>query len=176
MTFDDFIQIQHDLAKLPIAGIDKNESRIYWFWAIRTVDSPVLGQDFEIIAFDKLDKKNEMLELGVKSGTLEDVCQQSVVIPFVPISEFEGLIKQIAPMVNPSALILDVCSVKAHPVQAMKAYLPESVSIIGTHPMFGPDSAKDSLFGKKIVLCPVRVEKNSLIKLKISCRPCNECD
>jgi prephenate dehydrogenase len=35
--------------------------------------------------------------------------------------------------------------------------LPASVAILGTHPMFGPDSAADSLMGRKIVLCPVRI-------------------
>ena len=33
-----------------------------------------------------------------------------------------------------------------------------AVSILPTHPMFGPDSAADSLQGRKIVLCPERID------------------
>jgi prephenate dehydrogenase len=39
----------------------------------------------------------------------------------------------------------------------MQQLLPENVDILGTHPMFGPDSAADSLQGRKIVLCRVRM-------------------
>jgi prephenate dehydrogenase len=39
----------------------------------------------------------------------------------------------------------------------MERRLPESVSILATHPMFGPDSAADSLEQRKMVVCPVRI-------------------
>jgi prephenate dehydrogenase len=41
----------------------------------------------------------------------------------------------------------------------MKKSLPETVSILATHPIFGPDSAADSLKGRKIFLSPIRIEK-----------------
>ncbi len=34
--------------------------------------------------------------------------------------------------------------------------LPEHVEILGSHPLFGPQSAKSGLRGRKIALCPVR--------------------
>ena len=37
---------------------------------------------------------------------------------------------------------MDLCSVKVHPVKSMQDNLPEHISIIATHPMFGPDSYK----------------------------------
>ena len=39
----------------------------------------------------------------------------------------------------------------------MKHYLPATVDILGTHPLFGPDSARQSLQGRTMVLCPVRI-------------------
>ena len=54
-------------------------------------------------------------------------------------------------------MVVDVCSVKALPVQWMCDILPATIPILATHPMFGPDSAADALTGRKIVLCPVRL-------------------
>jgi prephenate dehydrogenase len=48
----------------------------------------------------------------------------------------------------------------------MKELLPASVSILPTHPMFGPDSAADSLDNRKIVLCPERIENGQLEKIR----------
>jgi prephenate dehydrogenase len=39
----------------------------------------------------------------------------------------------------------------------MRELLPPDVAILGSHPMFGPDSAAESLQGRKIVLCPIRI-------------------
>jgi prephenate dehydrogenase len=44
----------------------------------------------------------------------------------------------------------------------MKKYLPEKMEIIGTHPLFGPDSAGRSLKDRKIALCPVRTDDRRL--------------
>jgi prephenate dehydrogenase len=71
------------------------------------------------------------------------------------------VLKDIAPLLRPDGLIVDVCSVKEYPVRLMTDILPHTVSILATHPMFGPDSAADSLEGGKICLCRVRIaEKN----------------
>jgi len=48
----------------------------------------------------------------------------------------------------------------------MEETLPDSVSILATHPMFGPDSASDSLQGRKICLCKVRLEEKQYRKIR----------
>jgi prephenate dehydrogenase len=58
--------------------------------------------------------------------------------------------------------VLDVCSVKEYPVRVMKRFLPKSVEILATHPNFGPDSAADTLAGRQITLCPVRISSRRL--------------
>ncbi len=52
--------------------------------------------------------------------------------------------------------MIDVGSVKVAPAQTMLAELPDHVDIIGTHPMFGPQSARGGVKGLKIVICPIR--------------------
>jgi prephenate dehydrogenase len=48
----------------------------------------------------------------------------------------------------------------------MTELLPDSVSIVATHPMFGPDSAADSLKGRKIALCKERIDAHCYEKIK----------
>lgn len=125
-----------------------------------------LQQDADLLIYDVEDYKEEIRKIGATPASLKEACQCPVVIPFVPISAFEELLNVIKDFINKDALIIDVCSVKSLPVKWMEEKLPKSVSILGTHPMFGPDSAKDTLFGRKIVLCPVRIENKTLSNIK----------
>jgi prephenate dehydrogenase len=52
--------------------------------------------------------------------------------------------------------VLDVGSVKAVAAAAMRDGLPAHVAIVATHPLFGPQSARDGLRSLKIALCEVR--------------------
>ena len=74
--------------------------------------------------------------------------------------------RSIKSLLRPDALVVDVCSVKEHPVRAMKRHLPKSVSLLATHPNFGPDSAADSLKGRKIVLSRVRMKNADYFRAK----------
>jgi prephenate dehydrogenase len=47
----------------------------------------------------------------------------------------------------------------------MKTLLPRTVSILGLHPLFGPDSAARTLAGKTIVICPVRISQSRLTSI-----------
>ncbi|MBL6991103.1 MAG: prephenate dehydrogenase/arogenate dehydrogenase family protein [Bacteriovoracaceae bacterium] len=116
-----------------------------------------LTEDCDLYVYDKILCSKEVKHLGAIPASLEEVCKLPIIIPAVPISLFEEVIQNISSLVDPHSLIVDVCSVKQHPVDVMEKYLPKSVSILGTHPMFGPDSAADTLFGTKIVLCKVRM-------------------
>jgi len=51
---------------------------------------------------------------------------------------------------------LDVCSLKVFACSLMEEILPAGVDIVGTHPLFGPQSAPESVNGMKIALCNVR--------------------
>jgi prephenate dehydrogenase len=104
----------------------------------------------------KLDARR-VRALGAVPATLAEACAQDVVVLCVPIAEFEGLTRRIRGLLRPGALVVDVCSVKEHPVRAMKRHLPRTVGLLATHPNFGPDSAADSLKGRKIVLSRVRM-------------------
>ncbi len=117
-----------------------------------------LTQDFPVTVLDSGKRAAAIRAVGAAPGDLGAVCAQRVVLLCVPISAMRDHIARIAPLLAPETLVVDVCSVKVHPVGWMAAGLPQHVEILATHPMFGPDSAADSLSGRKIVLCPERID------------------
>lgn len=74
----------------------------------------------------------------------------------MPVPAIPEAIAALRPHLKAGAIVLDVGSVKIGPARAMQAALPDNVEIIGTHPLFGPQSARNGLAGLKIALCPIR--------------------
>jgi prephenate dehydrogenase len=99
---------------------------------------------------------------GVLRVDEDEVLRQPAVFFCVTISAFEEVLAKTAPRIPPGALVLDTCSVKSHPAAALRRLLPSSVSALATHPMFGPDSAREGLAGLPMVLCPVRLADGEL--------------
>lgn len=86
-------------------------------------------------------------ELSIESLTsLVDV-----VIVSVPISETDKVLKQIAPWLSASQLLVDLTSLKVEPLKEMAQSKAE---ILGLHPMFGPGHR--SLEGQTLIACPLR--------------------
>jgi len=126
-----------------------------------------LAPDFEVVVHTRSqDKRKDIAAAGGRLVTLEEACTQKLIILCVPISAMQATLKQIAPLLRPDALVVDVCSVKVYPAQWMRELLPPTVEILATHPMFGPDSAAKSVAGHKIVLCPERITPDRYRKVK----------
>ena len=125
-----------------------------------------LSKDFSVVVFTRSDKGAAIKACGARPVSFETACRQKIVILCMPISAMQETLRQVAPLLREDALVVDVCSVKIYPVQWMRELLPETVSILPTHPMFGPDSAADSLKGRKIVLCPERIDSGQYEKIK----------
>ena len=75
------------------------------------------------------------------------------------ISSMDAVCGELAPVLKPGTLVMDTCSVKMHPIEAMKRNFPDNISLMGTHPMFGPDSGALSISGLPIVVVNVRTPK-----------------
>lgn len=129
-----------------------------------------LSGDYPVLVCGRRDLSQENMTEGVRVASFHEVCNQRIVIPCMPISSFKEVLAAAAPLVRPDALVADVCSVKEKPVRWMKAALPETVSILGTHPMFGPDSASAGLEGMKIALCRVRIDDDLYGKVVVFLR------
>ncbi len=93
---------------------------------------------------------------GCDSVPLERLGACECVMLCVAISAVDEALEALAPHVRPGTVVMDTCSVKIRPVDAMLARVPPSSPVIGTHPMFGPDSAAHGIEGLPFVYAPVR--------------------
>ena len=125
-----------------------------------------LSGDFDFYVCNRSDKSREIREMDAKPASLKEACQNDLVILAVPISEIEITLKNIKNLLKKNSIVIDTCSVKEHPAKLMKSVLPKHVQILATHPMFGPDTASDSLEGRKIVLCKTRIEIKTYSQIK----------
>lgn len=117
-----------------------------------------LAPDCEVLVHTRDQaKSSDIQQAGGRLVSLTKACAQRTVVLCVPISAMQATLKRISLLLHPGTLVVDVCSVKVLPVQWMRQYLPAQVQILASHPMFGPDSATDSLAGHKLVLCPERI-------------------
>lgn len=112
-----------------------------------------LAPHFDIVAYDPAAAGEAH---GVRFADLASVARSPLLVLAVPVGRLEETVEAIRPHVVPGALVLDVGSVKVVPARIMRRGLPESVGIVATHPLFGPQSGRDGIAGLKVAVCPVR--------------------
>lgn len=115
----------------------------------------------------KIYSRNETID-SKKFFILDEVIKSDLIIPAVPIESFEEIIKTIAKDINLEAIVMDVCSVKEYPVKVMKDNLPVGVTIIASHPLFGPGTIEKlgSFDNLKVVMSFVSGNKNKFKEIK----------
>ncbi len=91
---------------------------------------------------------------GAKFAPVDEVLSQPIIIASIPSQFFEEFFSAHHKLINPDALVIDVCSVKVKPLKILEELLPSSCSIIGTHPLFGPASIKHNK-GRQSLKCVV---------------------
>ena len=119
----------------------------------------------EILVTNHSDKSAEAKALGVKWVAGDEIFKVDLLILCVPISETKKVLQEIKNKILPGTILADTCSVKVYPCEWLNELAAAGVETIGTHPMFGPDSAKDNLVGKQIVLCPLKIKQENIDKI-----------
>jgi prephenate dehydrogenase len=117
---------------------------------------PHLRDHFELKLWNRSALADGLLPAGLEQGPIEAAAGADAVMFAVPVQAFEEVLAKAAPHVKPGALVLDVASVKVRPVELMQTMLPGHCEILATHPLFGPESARNGLAGHRIVVWPVR--------------------
>jgi len=120
----------------------------------------------KIVAFDVSDKSKEAQELGIEFAELDKVLANKTIILSVPMEAMEDTLNKIKDKLQPGAVVIDVCSLKMFSCDLMDKILPDNVEIIGTHPLFGPQSAPDSIAGMRIAIMNVRAKQEIFDKVK----------
>ncbi len=124
-----------------------------------------IKDDYIVTIYDPHKQREPQFET-YPFASLEEVAYNPLVIIATPISAVETVARNIAPLVRPDTIVMDVCSVKNHPLNILNKHLPEYTEIIGSHPLFGPDSVKTSLRGKTVILVPIYAGETSCNTIK----------
>ena len=117
-----------------------NKVSIIGFGRFGVMLHSLLSKGFEVDVYDK----NPIDNSEVNEVSFEEVLKNDTIFIAVPIRDFEDLVINISSKIQSGKTIIDVCSVKVFPKQVMIDNLPLKTDIIATHPLFGPDSLKDS--------------------------------
>jgi prephenate dehydrogenase len=72
----------------------------------------------------------------------------------VPINQVERVVAGISPHLQAGTAVFDMCSVKVHPANVLTSKLGDraDLTLVATHPMFGPDSAARGVQGLPMVV------------------------
>jgi prephenate dehydrogenase len=138
------------MKKVGILGL----GRFGAFWA------KVLSHSYEVYGYNR----HVPAEPPCAIVSLEELCALPVIFICVPMRTVPEILEKIKPLISPGTLIVDTCSVKVEPVRWMTSILPESIDILATHPMFGPESAKEGLSGLPLMMHPVRMKESSYVE------------
>jgi prephenate dehydrogenase len=102
---------------------------------------------------------------GREEKRKEDFENLDFLIFSVPLQNIEEVCREIQDFVSEKTIIVDVTSVKVEPLRILKQYFLNN-QILGTHPIFGPQSGKNGIENLPIVLCDVSLEETEYEKVK----------
>jgi len=134
-------------------GGDRPALGLIGFGAFGRLIARHLADWFDILAHDPAASDGEG---RARLTDLATAAACPVVVLAVPVEAMAASLAAIAPHLTPGALIIDVGSVKVLPTRLMDQGLPAHVQVVGAHPLFGPQSARDGVAGLRIAVCPVR--------------------
>lgn len=101
-------------------------------------------------------------EIGVSAATnAEAVALANVVILSLPIDAVETVAWEIAPLVRPAHIIIDITSVKTKALAVLHRHL-KNCRVLGIHPMFGPGAK--GVLAQNFVLTPTSPSEEGLAR------------
>ena len=121
-----------------------------------------LDMGFEVVAYDS--EKEIASKLVTKAKSLVGaILNVDYVILAIPVKRTPETIRLIAKEMKRDSYLIDISSLKLKTVSALSK-IPDKVSPICIHPMFGPGTKK--LKGQNIISIPIRDAKKELLTAK----------
>jgi prephenate dehydrogenase len=87
-----------------------------------------------------------------KNDNLDTVVKADAIILAIPLSAYDTVLPQLATLLQPRTLVIDICSVKMEAVKRLRHHLPRHPNLLISHPMFGPQSAARGTAGHTLVV------------------------
>ena len=124
----------------------------------------LLSQRMRVIGASRSRKRD--LPREITQCAAEELAEAEAVFLCVAISAMEESSRHLAPLLRSDQLVFDTCSVKVHPARVMEEQFASAQPLIATHPMFGPDSARNGVTGLPIILHHLRGDPEQYEKWK----------
>ncbi len=137
------------MKKLTIIGFGRFGKTLY----------ELLKDDFAITIYSRTQKDANHQPI---TTDLQKAYESEIIFYAVPIAAFEEVIAAHKQYFRPDHLLIDVLSVKMHPAKIFETYLSGTkTQALLTHPMFGPDSAKNGFADLPIILDQFKTDKKT---------------
>ena len=79
-------------------------------------------------------------EPHVSHNLKETIHASDLIIIATPLKHFKSSVQEIAVHLRPNHTIMEVCSTNTYPKKILLEYVPKNINLIGSHPMFGPQT------------------------------------
>ncbi len=116
-----------------------------------------LSTDNTVYVFDHDDSR-------VETRDLASLRECDLIIFAVPNRNLAEAVHEYKPYIHAEATVMDVGSVKMKPCEILRETFAKN--IIGTHPLFGPDSAGESWQDHKMVFCRLNISDEQYEDIK----------
>ena len=131
---------------------------VYGYGRFGRVWAEILAEDFQVKVFSRRGLKVNEVAPEIEITDEKGIFDCDALFFCVAISSFEEVLKKSARYFKKETVYFDTCSVKVFPARWMKELLPEGSRIIATHPMFGPDSYKQTAKKLPNAICNVTAD------------------
>ena len=121
-----------------------------------------LSAHFILKIYSASGKENEW------SSSLQQVAECDYVVLSAPLTKYSEICERLKPYLGKDTVIVDVCSIKQESGEIIKRHLPDQ-PMLSTHPLFGPESAAESLKDHVIVVCPDMSSEHTLDSFERFC-------
>ncbi len=124
----------------------------------RHIAGTIIGCDYNEVSL-AYGRKHGFIDIAL-SDVATAVENSDLVLIATPPSSLEDIAKAIAPSLKPNAIVMDVCSVKEHAMEAISPHIPAGVYFIPAHPIAGSEHAgvgagRSDLFDhKRVIVTP----------------------
>ena len=104
---------------------------------------------------EKLEPYFDVKLAGRKSSSAEyaEAASSDYVVLSIPYQAYAETLPALSKHFTEKTVVVDVCSVKTLPEKLLAERCPQQSKLM-LHPLFGPQSAADSLEGHTMILCP----------------------
>jgi prephenate dehydrogenase len=107
--------------------------------------------------FERFLVKREIDVTLVGRSSKAHYADYDVVVVAVPVDVTCEVIAEVAPQMQPGAVLFDIASIKKNPVKQMLMSAPPGVELLSVHPLFGP--SMPNMEGQTVIVTPVRGER-----------------